>query len=258
LIKVGGTLLDEKTARLQIAHGIAVAARAGHEIVLVHGGGRQMTRFLDERGVESRFIEGLRVTTDETLDAVLKVFAGTVNKQFVAALIEAGCRAAGISGIDGSLVEAEPLRAELGHAGRPVRSNPALLDCLVAAGFLPVVACVAGDPSGRIYNVNADQMAVACAIGFHPEQLIFLTDVDGVLDSDKRLIERLSRRESQALIDGGVATGGMLAKLRAAGEALQNGVPQVIIASGGIPNIVSRLLAGEKLGTRLYGERTDA
>ena len=106
------------------------------------------------------------------LDAVLKVFAGTVNHEFVASLVEAGARAVGLSGIDACLTEAEPMDEELGAVGRPVRSNPELLDTLVNAGFLPVVACVAGDRQGRIYNVNADQMAVACAVGFRADRLL--------------------------------------------------------------------------------------
>jgi acetylglutamate kinase len=210
-----------------------------------------MTRFMEERGVQSRFIDGLRVTTDETIDAVLKVFAGTVNKQLVSALIESGVDAVGISGIDGSLIEAELLREELGHVGRPVRSRTRLLDCLGDAGYTPVVACVAGSPQGRIFNVNADQMAVACAIGFQPDKLIFLTDVDGVLDAAKQPLEKLSLAASEKLISDGVATGGMLAKLRSAGEALRNGVPQVFIAPGKREGVLQHLLAGEPVGTRL-------
>jgi acetylglutamate kinase len=210
-----------------------------------------MTRFLEEQGVESRFVDGLRVTTDETLDAVLKVLAGTVNKQLVSALIEAGVNAVGISGIDGSLVEAEPLRAELGNVGRPVRSQPRLLECLGEAGFVPVVACVAGGRGGRMFNVNADQMAVACAGGFGAECLIFLTDVDGVLGEDKQPLRKLSLAESEDLIRRGLATGGMQAKLNAAGAALRGGIGQVVIAPGSAENGIERLLAGEALGTRI-------
>lgn len=253
LVKFGGSLVDDPASRRRAAEGVAHAVSAGHRMVVVHGGGRQMTRFLEERGVESRFVEGLRVTTDEVLDAVLKVFAGTVNKLLVASLLEAGVAAVGLSGIDGALVEAEPLRAELGNVGRPVRSNPALLDCLLERGYLPVVACVAGSRSGRIFNVNADQMAVACAAGFQPEALLFLTDVEGVLDAEKRALPRLDRARIRALIDGGVATGGMLAKLRAATEALEAGIPEVVIAPGAAPDVIARVLAGERIGTRLGG-----
>ena len=142
-----------------------------------------MTRYLAERGIESRFVNGLRVTTPEVLDAVVKVVAGSVNRQLVATLNRAGARAVGISGIDAGLVEAEQMDPALGSVGRVTRADPALLDALLAGGFLPVVACVAGDREGRFYNVNADQMAVACAVAFGADQLIFLTDVEGVLDA---------------------------------------------------------------------------
>jgi len=251
LVKLGGTLLDAVESRRRLAHELAEVARLGHQLVVVHGGGKQMTRFLAERGVESRFIDGLRVTTPETIDAVLKVFAGSVNKQLVAALIEAGIPAVGLSGIDACLVEAELLRPELGYVGRPMRCDPALLDCLTGAGYLPVVACVAGDRQGRIYNVNADQMAVACATGFQAERLIFLTDVDGVLGQDKQPVPLLSLAGSQDLIRRGLATGGMLAKLNSAAQALSQGIQQVVIAPGSAENGIERLLAGEALGTRL-------
>ena len=140
-----------------------------------------MTRFLSERGVESKFVGGLRVSTPEVIDAVLKVLAGTVNHELVASLVAAGALAVGLSGIDACLTEAEPMHADLGAVGRPVRSNAAILRTAYRNhGYLPVVACVAGDKQGNIYNVNADQMAVACASGYGADRLIFLTDVDGV------------------------------------------------------------------------------
>jgi acetylglutamate kinase len=209
-----------------------------------------MTRFLAERNVESKFVDGLRVTTPEVLDAVLKVFAGTVNHQLVASLVAAGAPAVGITGIDACLAEAEQLRPDLGFVGKPVRSNPALLETLIGGGFLPVVACVAGDRQGRIYNVNADQMAVSCASGFQADRLLFLTDVDGVKDLSGQVIPTLSLEQSRLLIADGVATGGMQAKLNAAAEALLGGVGEVIIAPGAAPNIIARLLAGEAIGTR--------
>lgn len=250
LIKLGGTLLDDGATRQAMAAQLAAAHRANPQMVVVHGGGKQMTRFLAERNVESKFVDGLRVTTEEVLDAVLKVFAGSVNHQLVAALIAEGVGAVGITGIDACLAEAEQLRPELGFVGRPVRSNPALLHALIGGGFLPVVACVAGDRQGRVYNVNADQMAVSCASGFQAGRLLFLTDVDGVKDSSGQVIPALTLEQSRLLIADGVATGGMQAKLNAAGDALLGGVGEVIIAPGGAPDIVARLLAGEAIGTR--------
>ncbi len=185
---------------------------------------------------------------------MLKIFTGSVNRQLVASLVEAGVPAVGLSGIDACLVEAEPLDPELGAVGRPVRCNPALFDALLERCFLPVVACVAGDRHGRIFNVNADQMAVACAVGIRADRLFFLTDVDGVRDAAGRVIPCLPVAMSRRLIEEGVASGGMQAKLESAQEALRQGVGEVVIAPGAMPKIVARLLDGERLGTRLTGE----
>ena len=251
LVKLGGTLLDQEALRDGLAVQIAKARRDGWEVVVVHGGGKQMTRFLTERGIESRFVNGLRVTTPETMDAVVKVLAGTVNHELVAALIAAGACAVGLSGVDAALVTAVQMDPELGAVGRVVRSNPALLQLLTANGYIPVVACMAGDAEGRMYNVNADQMAVACAAGFEVDQLVFLTDVDGVLDGAKRLCAELTAADCERLVAEGVAIGGMQAKLNAAILALGQGVNQVRIALGSAPDALSRVLAGEQLGTRL-------
>jgi acetylglutamate kinase len=251
LIKLGGTLLDGAESRDRLSAEIAAAVGQGVHAVVVHGGGKQMTRFLAERGVESRFVNGLRVTTPEVLDAVLKVFAGSVNQELVSALNRAGARAVGISGIDACLVEAVQMDPALGAVGRVTRANPELLDLLASANFLPVVACVAGDRQGNVYNVNADQMAVACAAGFGAEKLIFLTDVEGVLDAGRKIRPQLTTAESAQLIAEGVATGGMQAKLNAAASALAQGVAQVLIAPGASPGVLGRALADQPVGTRL-------
>ncbi len=250
LIKLGGTLLDAPELRDRLAAQIAMATTRA-EIVVVHGGGKQMTRYLEARGVESRFVGGLRVTTPEILDAVLKIFAGSVNHELVASLNRAGALAVGLSGIDSFLVEAEQMDPALGAVGRVTRSNPKLLDLLTGNGYLPVVACVAGGRDGAIYNVNADQMAVACAAGFGARQLVFLTDVEGVLDSARRVQPVLTAAESERLISGGIATGGMQAKLRAALAALESGVQEVRIAPGAAENVLARLLDGAEIGTRI-------
>ena len=251
LVKLGGTLLDREDLRLSLACQIARAAGAGYEVVVVHGGGKQMTRFLAERGIESRFVNGLRVTTPETMDAVVKVLAGTVNHELVAALTKAGASAVGLSGVDSGLATAVQMDPELGAVGRVVNSNPALLRLLTANGYIPVVACLAGDAEGRMYNVNADQMAVACAAGFEVGQLVFLTDVEGVLDGSKQLCAELTVAGCERLIADGVATGGMQAKLNAATSALRQGVGQVRIAPGAAPDVLARVLAGDTLGTRV-------
>ncbi len=254
LAKLGGTLLDSAESRNRLARELAALRQVGVELVVVHGGGKQMTRFLAERGVESRFVGGLRVTTPEVVDAVLKVFAGSVNHELVSAFVAAGARAVGLSGIDAALAEAEQMREELGAVGRIVRAEAELLRLLTGNGYLPVVACVAGDRQGRIFNVNADQMAVACAAGFAADKLFFLTDVDGVRGADGRVIPTLTPAQAEALIASGVAAGGMQAKLTAAIDGLSKGIGEVVIVPGGSPGIVERLLGGEQAGSRLIGE----
>lgn len=251
LVKVGGTLLDRADSRAHLAAQIAGVRARGTEIAVVHGGGKQMTQYLAERGVESRFVNGLRVTTPETVEALLKVFAGAVNHELVASLNAAGAAAVGLSGIDAFLAEAEQMDPALGAVGRVTKANAGILELLALNAYVPVVACVAGDRAGNIYNVNADQMAAACAAAFRARQLVFLTDVEGVLDDARQLLPSLTAAESDALIRSGVAAGGMQAKLNAARSALEAGVEQVRIAPGAADRVLERLLAGEEIGTRL-------
>ena len=254
LIKIGGTLLDALESRQRLAAEIAHAIQGGVRAAVVHGGGRQMTRFLAERGVESRFVNGLRVTTPEVLDAVLKIFAGSVNQELVAAFIANRVRAVGLTGMDALLTEAKIMSEELGFVGQPIRSDAALLDLLLDHGYLPVIACVAGDRNGQFYNVNADQMAATIAAAIHAEGLIFLTDVAGVWDENKVICPTISLDKCKNLIDKGIATAGMRAKLDAALMAVRQGVSEVIIAPGAVPDVLRKLLLGQEIGTRLRAE----
>ncbi len=251
LIKLGGTLLDEPLSRARLAGEIAQLS-GQHEVAVVHGGGKQMTRFLAERGVESEFVDGLRVTTPEVVDALLKVFAGSVNHQLVSAFVGAGARAVGLTGIDAGLAVAEQLDPRLGAVGKVVRSDARVLAHLVQGGFLPVIACVAGGSAEEIYNVNADQMAVACAASFGVEALVFLTDVAGVRVADGTTAASLSVADCQQLIADQVATGGMQAKLTAAMDALRQGVGRVVIAHGGQPQAAAAAISGQPVGTVIH------
>jgi acetylglutamate kinase len=248
LIKLGGTLLDSPESRARLASEIAALP---HAVVVVHGGGKQMTRYLAERDIESNFVNGLRVTTPEVVDAVLKVFAGTVNTELVGAFRAAGARPVGLTGLDAGLVDAEPLDEKLGAVGKPVRSDPALIELLTRERYLPVVACVAGDAKGAVYNVNADQMAVACASSFGAEKLIFLTDVEGVKDAAGQVMATITASEAASLIERGVATGGMQAKLEAAVLALDTGVKEIVIAPGAKAGVVYSIFTNHDIGTRV-------
>ncbi len=251
LVKLGGSLLDQSASRSAIAEQIAGLHKTNPSLVVVHGGGKQMTRFLEERQVPNEFVDGLRVSSPAVIDAVLKVFAGTVNHELVAALVAAGLPAVGLTGIDAALTECEAIKPELGWVGRPVKTNPKLLDVLANHEFLPVIACVGGDRDGHVYNVNADQMAASLASGWGAEKLLFLTDVEGVRGASGDRIPVLKQNEANQLIEQGIASGGMLAKLRSASAALDGGVAEVRIALGSDPGVVARIQAGEDVGTAL-------
>lgn len=251
LIKIGGTLMDSVESRQRLASEITRAVENGIRAVVVHGGGKQMTRFLASQGVDSQFVNGLRVTTPDVLDAVLKVLSGSVNQELVASFIANGALAVGLSGMDALLTEARQMSVELGFVGQPVRSDPRLLSLLMENGYLPVVACVAGDREGRFYNVNADQMAVSIAVALQADKLVFLTDVDGVRGQDNVTYSTITSSRCRELIDLEIATGGMRAKLEAAMEGLAAGIGEVIIAPGTAKNLIGQLLSGISIGTKL-------
>ena len=254
LIKIGGTLIDTPEHRLAIAGKLAAAITRGHQTVVVHGGGKQLSHYLKEHGIESEFRGGFRVTPPHILDAVIRTLAGVVNHRLVAALQESGVKAVGLSGIDAGLVQARQLSPAFGAVGEIETVDTSVIELLSSQGYLPTVACMAGGRGGAIFNVNADQMAVAIAGAFDADQLIFLTDVEGVLDENKQRIIRLSSQEALKLIETGVARGGMEAKLRAAIAGISQGVSEVRIVAGTEPDVVERLLAGQQLGTTLVAE----
>ena len=248
VVKVGGTLLEAEQDRMRIVRQVVRQVRAGHRVLLIHGGGKQLTRYLERTGVESRFRDGLRITTAETLDGVVQVLGGAVNHELLAAFVRAGLPAVGLSGIDASGLVAEKLRGadgrDWGFVGRVTNANPALWELLSQAGYLPVLACLAVGEDGQIYNVNADRAAVACAVHWGADRLIFLTDVDGVRDGEGRALARLTEDEIPGLIASGAVAGGMLAKLSAVQEALAHPVRGICIANGRRENVLDDILGG--------------
>ncbi len=250
VIKIGGTLLEERQDRRRVVEQVAPWVSAGHRILLVHGGGKRLTRFLEAMGVRSHFVKGLRVTTEEALDGVVKVFAGTVNHELLADFYAAGVPAVGISGIDAGSLIAEKLLGDQGEdwgfVGRIQEANPAAWEALLDAGYLPVMACLAVGKQGQIFNVNADQAAAACAVHWRADALVLLTDVDGVQDSRGRLLPRLAPEEIPALLDSGAVTGGMLAKLHAVQEALAREVSRVYVCNGRRDGVLEAILSGQE------------
>ena len=230
LAKVGGATIETEPGRAELAAAVAQARAGGHELLLVHGGGNQIRALTRRLGLEERYHEGLRVTDAETADVVVMVLAGLVNKQVVHALEAAGVPACGLSGVDGSTVLATPLHApgvELGYVGEVDAAKPGLVGTLLAHGFVPVVATVAGlgpRAAGRrdhFYNLNADLCAGPLAAAFAADAMLFLTDVPGVLDEAKRRLEKLTPRDCGRLRESGVIAGGMIPKVDAALHALR-------------------------------------
>ena len=249
VIKIGGTLLEDAAGRARLAQQLRRAVGHGRAVLVIHGGGKQLTSFLEKAGVRSEFINGLRVTSPEALDGVVKVFAGTVNHNLLAALYAAGVPAVGISGVDGGCLLAQRLRGakgeDWGYVGRITRAKPRVWEALLAGGLLPVMAPIAVGEDGQIYNVNADQTAVACAVHWRADSLVFLTDVDGVHDLKGKIVPHLAAEQIPSLLRSGVVTGGMLAKLNAVEEALAGGVPQVLILNGHRERVLESLFTAK-------------
>jgi acetylglutamate kinase len=235
VIKLGGSLLDDKARRAEVLAVIAAAWNRGEQIVLVHGGGKHIDAALAKQGIAKKTHAGLRITDDATLDVVVGVLAGTVNKSLVGELATFGVRAAGISGSDGSTIVAtrhEPIDGiDLGNVGRVTSASRRLIVAMLTAGMLPVVSSVAEGPNGTLLNVNADTAACAVAKALGAESLQFITDVAGLLDGDGKLVSTLTATDAHAFLASDVVSGGMKPKLEAALGALAAGVSSIAIGT---------------------------
>jgi len=238
VIKFAGALLEDEALVRELAGHVATLAKHGHEILVVHGGGRAFTATLKRMGMESKFVSGLRVTDGETRDAAVMVFGGLLNKRLAGAISAAGQPAVGISAADASCFTAAPLvhndvEGGLGYVGYLTAVNTPFLESLWRENLLPVASCLGLGNDGELYNINADHMAAASAEFIGADQLIYLTDVAGVLDGDKVLSE-ISCAQMDQLVESRVVSGGMVLKLEAAKRALEGGVRQVHIVGGNL------------------------
>lgn len=250
VVKLGGSTLGAHDTSLR---DIAAARKAGRAIVVVHGGGAAVSEWLGRLGVQATFVRGLRVTDAATLDVVVAVLGGLVNKRLVAELAALGAPATGLSGADGLLLQAKTYDADLGFVGRVERVNPYPVEELLRLGHLPVIAPIGIDATAtppQLLNLNADTAAGAIAAALGAERLVFLTDVEGVLDETKFLVSRLTADEARAMIDRGVAGGGMIPKLEAAIDAAAAGCATRIV-DGTSAGALARALADEDAGTTI-------
>ncbi len=250
VVKLGGTTIADQR---QVLDEVAATARR-RPVVLVHGGGKRITEWLQRLGVPSTFEGGLRVTDAQSLEVAAAVLRGVVNSELVAGLRDLGVDAVGLSGVDGGLLVAERI-PELGLVARVVGLRRDLLDSILVAGQVPVVAPLARDEGGYVCNVNADDAAAGIAAGLGARQLVLLTDVDGVRDADGRRLDTLSAVDAEALIERGVIAGGMVPKIRAALAALTWDGSEAIIADSSAPNALVRALDDASFGTRLTAAR---
>jgi acetylglutamate kinase len=237
VIKLGGSLLEDAARRAAVLRGIAKAWKSGEPVVLVHGGGKHIDAHLARVGIPKRTHAGLRITDDATLEIVVAVLGGVVNKMLVSELSRLGVKAAGISGSDAHTLTADRHPAidgvDLGNVGRVRKSDPTLIRAMLDARILPVVSSVAAGPKGTLLNVNADSAAAAIAAGLGATSLVFLTDVAGLLDGNGEVVALLGAADARALLQTDIVSGGMRPKLEAALQALSAGVASIRIGEGG-------------------------
>ena len=251
VVKYGGNAMGDSDLAKDFAEDITLLTLSGINAVVVHGGGPQIGQMLERLNIKSEFRDGLRVTDRATVEVVEMVLAGSINKDIVSTINAAGGRAVGLCGKDGRMVLAEPLKrttidpdsniekiVDLGFVGQPVEVRRDVLDVLARQEIIPVIAPVASGADGETYNINADTFAGAIAGALGATRLLFLTDVDGVLDQDGNLVKELTVAEARRMMAGGVITGGMVPKVETCIAALERGVEGVVILNGKTPHAV--------------------
>lgn len=251
-------MVDERLKQ-SFAKDIILMKYVGLNPVIVHGGGPQIGELLKKIGKESRFVKGIRVTDKATMDIVEMVLVGKVNKEIVGLINHFGGRAVGLSGKDGGLVTARKLKTkgeDMGMVGEVLSVNPKVIETLDRDKFIPVIAPVSVGKDGRTYNINADNVAGNIAAALKAEKLILLTDVQGVLDKNKKLISALSMQEAKKIIKNETATGGMIPKLECCIGAIKGGVSKAHIIDGRVEHaVLLEVFTDAGIGTEIYAGR---
>lgn len=253
VVKYGGNAMINEELKDAVMGDIVLLSLIGIKVVLVHGGGPEITQMLGQVGKESRFVNGLRVTDKETVDIVQMVLAGKVNKNLVNLLHHKGGKAVGLCGIDGHMIEAEMLNPELGYVGEITKVNVEPITDVLEKGYIPVISTVGCDKEGNVYNINADTAAAKIAGILGAESLISMTDIEGILrdkDDPSTLISKIYVDEAPQLVEDGVISGGMIPKVECCIDAINSGVRKVFIIDGRIPHsILIETLTNEGIGT---------
>ena len=253
VVKYGGNAMINEQLRQQVMEDIVLLQLIGVKVVLVHGGGPEISELMEKLGKKAEFVDGLRVTDKETVDIVQMVLAGKVNKTLVNLLEVKGGRAVGLSGLDGRLIECKMKDERLGYVGSVTKINIAPVTDLLEKGYIPVVSTIGCDAEGNTYNINGDTAAAYIAGALEAKRLLMLTDIAGVLmdkDDPNSLIRELSVIRAKELFDKGVISGGMIPKVECCMTALKRGVRKAIIMDGRVPHsILMELLTDEGAGT---------
>lgn len=253
MVKVGGATLGNHDTTIE---DIVELQRQGRLLVVVHGGAKVVTEWLSRQRIPTRFIDGERVTDKAALEMVTAVLAGLVNKEIVAAINSLGGRAIGISGVDGTLIQGRIKNKETGYMGTVVKVNTTPLEALLQSGYIPIVAPVSlrsfdkPDGAPQLLNINGDPVAGEIAVAIGAERLIFLTDVGGIYDQQGKLLSRLSSSEAEGLISSGIASGGMMPKIKACLRALST-TPTTCIIDGRQPHALLREIEEGNGGTTI-------
>ena len=258
VVKYGGNAMINETLKQQVMEDIVLLWLIGVKIVLIHGGGPEISELMKKVGKESVFVDGLRVTDKESMEIVQMVLAGKVNKTLVNLLEMKGGRAVGLSGIDGRIIESRIKNEKLGFVGEITKINPKTIEDLLSNGYIPVISTIGCDASGNTYNINGDTAAAHIAGALNAERLIMMTDIDGILrdkDDPSTLIHEISIAETEKLYSVGIISGGMIPKVECCVEAIHKGVKNVVIMDGRVPHsILMELLTDEGAGT-LFKEK---
>jgi len=253
VIKYGGNAMINQTLKEQVMEDIVLLHLIGVKVVLVHGGGPEISEMMSKLGKKPEFVDGLRVTDKETVDIVQMVLAGKINKSLVNYLEMKGGKAMGVSGMDGRLIEAKMKDQRLGYVGEITNINIQCVQDLLDNGYIPVISTVGRDDEGNVYNINGDTAAARIAGALNAERLIMMTDIAGILkdkDDPSTLIPEITIEQAQSLFEQGVIQGGMIPKVKCCIDAIGHGVKNVIIMDGRIPHsILMEILTDEGAGT---------
>ena len=258
VIKYGGNAMINEELKAAVMGDICLLSCIGIRVVLVHGGGPELSAMLKKVGKESKFINGLRYTDEETRDLAQMVFAGKLNKDLVAQINAQGGRAMGLCGVDGNMLTVKKKESDIdyGYVGEMTAVDPGPINAVLDAGYIPVITCVGADENGVIYNVNADTMACYVATAVQAENIILMTDIRGLLedkDDENTLITSVYTNEIPGLIEKGIVAGGMIPKLQCCVDTINSGVSKAAIIDGRILHaILIEMLSNEGIGTMIY------